>query len=162
MLVRPAESEGDGERDEGLDDPGGASPAGARPPGKGKAWRPVSWPRRLRATYTRTKGVMHVLAALDLATGKLFYRIRHRKRHREFLGLLQALRDRWPGERLHVICDNFSPHRHPTVTTWATDNQVELVFLPTCGSWLNWIEAEFAALRYFAIRTWTHYPAKVA
>jgi hypothetical protein len=24
------------------------------------------------------------------------------------------------------------------------------VFLPTYGSWLNWIEAEFADLRYFA------------
>ena len=30
-------------------------------------------------------------------------------------------------------------------------NQVELVFLPTHGSWLNWIESEFAALRYFAL-----------
>ncbi|MFD7978463.1 hypothetical protein [Streptomyces sp. NPDC059071] len=27
----------------------------------------------------------------------------------------------------------------------------ELVFLPTYGSWLNWIESEFAALRYFAL-----------
>jgi transposase len=125
-------------------------------PRKGKAWRPVSSPRRLRATYNRTHGVMHMLAALDLATGKMFYRIRPRKRHREFLGLLQALRDRWPGEKLYIICDNFSPHRHPTVTDWATDNQVELVFLPTYGSWLNWIEAEFAALRYFALNGTDH------
>ncbi|MDT0349543.1 helix-turn-helix domain-containing protein [Pseudonocardia charpentierae] len=49
-------------------------------PRKGKAWRPRRTPRRLRATYTRTDGVMHMLAALDLATGKLFYRIRTRKR----------------------------------------------------------------------------------
>ncbi|MFE5402992.1 hypothetical protein ACFQ9Z_16900 [Streptomyces sp. NPDC056580] len=28
---------------------------------------------------------------------------------------------------------------------------MELVFLPTYGSWLNWIEAEFAALRYLAL-----------
>jgi hypothetical protein len=27
---------------------------------------------------------------------------------------------------------------------------VELVFLPTYASWLNWIEPEFAALRCFA------------
>jgi hypothetical protein len=27
---------------------------------------------------------MHMLAALDLATGKIYYRIRTRKRHREF------------------------------------------------------------------------------
>ncbi|SDD13908.1 transposase, partial [Actinokineospora iranica] len=106
----------------------------------------------------------------------------------------------WPGEKLYIICDNFSPHRHPKVRAWCATNDVELVFLPTYGSWLNWIEAEFAALRYFAlngtdhrthgeqnaaiegyirwrnartqpktafatdspIRTWTHYPTKVA
>ncbi|MEU1399085.1 transposase [Micromonospora zamorensis] len=44
--------------------------------------------------------------------------------------------------------DNFSPHKHPEVRAWCTVNQVKLVFLPTYVSWLNWIEAEFAALRY--------------
>jgi transposase len=39
-------------------------------PRKGKAWRPVRRPRRLRATYTRSGGVRHMLAALDLATGR--------------------------------------------------------------------------------------------
>jgi hypothetical protein len=37
---------------------------------------------------------MHMLAALDLATGRLFYRIRTRKRWLEFVGLLKALRAR--------------------------------------------------------------------
>jgi hypothetical protein len=37
------------------------------------------------------------------------------------------------------------------VRTWCADNQTELIFLPTCGSWPNWIEAEFAALRYFSL-----------
>ena len=32
-------------------------------PRTGKAWRPQSRPRRLRATHTRTAGVMHMLAA---------------------------------------------------------------------------------------------------
>jgi hypothetical protein len=84
---------------------------------------------------------MHMLAALDLATGKLFYRIRDRKRWIEFLDLLKALRARWPGEKLYVVCDNFSPHRRARVRDWCEYNQVELVFLPTYGSWLNWIEA---------------------
>ena len=30
------------------------------------------------------------------------------------------------------------------------------MFLPTYGSWLNWIEAEFAALRYFALNGTDH------
>lgn len=52
-------------------------------PRKGKAWGPVTHPRRLRATYNRTSGVRHLLAALDLATGKLYYRIQPRKRWRD-------------------------------------------------------------------------------
>ncbi|MET7551115.1 hypothetical protein [Streptomyces sp. NPDC005078] len=35
-------------------------------------------------------------------------------------------------------------------------NDIELVFLPTHGSWLNWIESEFAALRYFALNGSDH------
>ena len=120
-------------------------------PRPGRAWRPTGKPVRLRATYTRTHGVRHMLAALDLATGKLFYRIRDRKRWREFLDLLKSLRRRWPEEKLYVIVDNFSPHKRAEVTDWCADNKVELVFLPTYASWLNWIEAEFAAVRYFAL-----------
>ncbi|MFD4957039.1 IS630 family transposase, partial [Streptomyces sp. NPDC058451] len=125
-------------------------------PRKGKAWGPVRRPKRLRATYNRPHGVMHMLAALDLATGRLYYRIRRRKRWREFLDLLKVLRTRWPGQKLYVVLDNFSPHKHAKVRAWADDHQVELVFLPTYGSWLNWIEAEFAALRYFALNGTDH------
>jgi hypothetical protein len=65
-------------------------------PRKGKIWRLRRKPRRQRATYTRTDGVMHMLAALDLATRKkLYYRIRPRKRWSEFLALLKGLRARW-------------------------------------------------------------------
>ncbi|MCX5608496.1 MULTISPECIES: hypothetical protein [unclassified Streptomyces] len=45
-------------------------------PRRGKAWRPAGRLRRLRATYNRYGGVMHMPAALDLATGKIYYRIR--------------------------------------------------------------------------------------
>jgi hypothetical protein len=52
--------------------------------------------------------------------------------------------------------DNFSPHMHPKVTCWAAGHNVELVFLPTYSSWLNWIESEFAALRYFVLGDTDH------
>lgn len=55
-----------------------------------------------------------------------------------------------------MVLDNFSPHKHAEVRTWAADHNVELVFLPTYGSWLNWIESEFAALRYFALNGTDH------
>ncbi|MFD7729413.1 hypothetical protein ACFV6F_03365 [Kitasatospora phosalacinea] len=77
-------------------------------PRKGKAWRPARSPRRLRATYHRYDGVMHMLAALDLAAGKIYYSVRKRGRRHEFLGLLKALHARWPGKKLYVVLDNFS------------------------------------------------------
>jgi transposase len=120
-------------------------------PHAGVGWFPKRHPARLRATYTRPHGVRHMLAALDLATGKLTYRIRRRKRWIELLAFFKTLRARWPGQKLHVVCDNFSPHRRREVRAWCADNNVELVFTPTYASWLNWIEAEFMALRYFTL-----------
>ena len=125
-------------------------------PRAGRAWRPARHPVRLRATYHRTGGVRHMLAALDLATGKITYRIRERKRRQEFLAFLMLLRQRWPGQKLHLVLDNFSPHKHAEVTGWAAAHDVELVFLPANSSWLNWIEPEFAAVRYFALNGTDH------
>jgi transposase len=125
-------------------------------PRPGRGWRPAGHPARLRATYRRTGGVRHMIAALDLPTGQITYRIRARKRWRELLSFLKLLRHRWPGGRLYLIADNFSPHKHPEVTGWAAAHDVDLVFLPTYSSWLNWIEPEFAALRYFALNGTDH------
>jgi transposase len=125
-------------------------------PRPGKAWRPATRPKRLRATYKRTQAVRHMLAAVDLATGKMLYRVRARKRWMQFLDLLKVLRQRYPDERLYVILDNYSPHKRAEVRAWCNANNVELVFIPTNASWLNWIEAEFAALRYFALNGTDH------
>jgi hypothetical protein len=65
-------------------------------PRPGRSWFPRRRPGRRRATYTRTGGVRHMLAALDLASGQLFYRFRDRKRWQEFLGFLRQLRVRFP------------------------------------------------------------------
>ncbi|WP_244454280.1 transposase [Micromonospora echinofusca] len=99
-----------------------------------------------RATHTRDQGVRHMIAALDLTTGKLHYHIRDRKRWREFPAFLKVRR-RWPDQTLYLILENFSSHKHPEVRAWCAANPVELVYLPTYASWLNWIEAEFAAVR---------------
>jgi transposase len=120
-------------------------------PRAGVGWFERGRPARLRATYTRPHGVRHMLAALDLATGKLTYRIHRRKRWIELLAFLKVLRGRWPDGRLYVILDNFSPHRRREVRDWCETNDIELVFTPTYASWLNWIEAEFMALRYFVL-----------
>ena len=125
-------------------------------PRPGRGWYPLRRPARRRAACHRTGGVRHMLAALDLATGKITYPIRERKRHQELLAFLKLLRQRWPGQKLYLVCDNFSPHKHPEVTGWAAAHDVELVFLPANASWLNWIEPEFTALRYFALNGTDH------
>jgi transposase len=125
-------------------------------PRRGKGWYPRRRPRRHRATFHRTQGVRHLLGALDLATGRVYYRIRDRKRGQDFLAFLKTLRARWPGQRLYLVLDNYSAHRTPAVRAWVEANDVELVFTPTYSSWLNWIESEFAALRYFALNGTDH------
>lgn len=80
-------------------------------PHAGHGWYEAGEPARLRATYTRPHGVRHLFGALDLASGQLVYRIRDRKRWREFLAFLKVLRARWPDERLYVVCDEFRTRR---------------------------------------------------
>lgn len=92
-----------------------------------------------------------MFAAFDLASGEMFYRIRDRKRFSEFLDFLRQMRRRFPAGRLHVVLDNFSPHKKPQVRKWCQANDVELVFTPTNASWTNWKACKFTALRYFAL-----------
>jgi hypothetical protein len=125
-------------------------------PRPGRGWFTARRARRLRATYRRTQGVRHMFGALDLRSGQLYYRIRNRKRWTEFLAFLKSLRARWLGQKLYLICDNYSVHKRAEVKAWCTANAVELVFLPTYSSWLNRIECEFAALRYFALNGTDH------
>ena len=53
------------------------------------------------------------------------------------------------------MLDNFSPHLSTTddsrIGDWAAANNVELAYTPTNASWLNRIEAQFQALRYFTL-----------
>ena len=128
-------------------------------PGRGRF--PSGRPARQRATYYRNGGVRHMLAALDLASGQMFYRFRDRKRWQEFLAFLRQIRARFPHGRLFVVCDNFSPHRKAEVTDWCSAHDVELVFTPTNASWLNWIECEFTALRYLTLEG-SDYPSHAA
>lgn len=53
------------------------------------------------------------------------------------------------------MLDSFSPHLSTKTDTrvgdWAAANNVELAYVPFYGSWLNRIEGQFTALRYFAL-----------
>ncbi|MBV8985383.1 MAG: IS630 family transposase [Acidimicrobiia bacterium] len=134
-------------------------------PHPGKQWAPVaigrgdtSSPRRRRrrATFTRPHGVRHLLAAYDLNADKLYGHIKARKGRTEFVAFLRYIRGLYPPEaRIGIVLDNFSPHlmanKDQRVRDFVEANNVELACVPFYASWLNRIEAQFTALRYFAL-----------
>jgi transposase len=123
--------------------------------GKGK--EPGRAPRRRRrATYTRTHGVRHLFAAYELGEDKLYGHIKPRKTRARFLEFCRYLRSLYPPMiKIAIICDNFSPHlttrKDKRVGQWAAASNVEIAYTPTNSSWLNRVEAQFTALRYFAL-----------
>jgi transposase len=112
--------------------------------------------RRRRATYTRPHGVRHMFGAYDLHRDRLYGHVRTRKGRTEFLAFCRYLRSLYPPEvRIGLVLDNFSPHLSTKTDTrvgdWAAANNLELAYVPFYASWLNRIEAQFTALRYFAL-----------
>ena len=134
-------------------------------PRPGRQWAAVSGKRkepgraprrRMRATYTRKAGVRHLFAAYELGEDKLYGHIKPRKTRARFLEFCRYLRSLYPSSiRIAIICDNFSPHlstrKDLQVGIWAKANNVEIAYTPTNSSWLNRIEAQFTALRYFTL-----------
>jgi transposase len=139
-------------------------------PHPGKQWAPVAAGqgdparprrRRRRATYTRPSGVRHLLAGYDLSRDKLYAHVTGRKGRTQFLAFCRYLRSLHPaGVRLGIVLDNFSPHlstrTDDQVGRWAATNNVELAYVPFYCSWLNRIEPQFTALRYFALAGTDH------
>ena len=112
--------------------------------------------RRRRATYNRYGGVRHLFAALDLDKDRLYGHIKPVKKRTQFLEFCRYLRTLYPPPvPIAIVYDNFSPHlstnKCQRVSDWAAANNVEIAYTPTNSSWLNRIEAQFTALRYFTL-----------
>ena len=134
-------------------------------PHPGKQWAPTivgkgdpdaPRRRRMRATYKRPHGVRHLMAGYDLSTDKLYGHVVTKKGRTACLSFVKYLRSlHSPEVRIAIVLDNFSPHlstkKDTRVGDWAAANNVELAYTPFYGSWLNRIEAQFTALRYFAL-----------
>lgn len=137
-------------------------------PRPGRQWAPVAVKgggdggagsprrRRRRATYNRHDGVRHLLAAYDLGADKIYGHIKVTKNRTKFLEFCRYIRSLYPPEvRIAIVLDNFSPHlstkKDQRAGVWAEANNVEFAYVPTNASWLNRIEAQFQALRYFAL-----------
>ena len=98
-----------------------------------------------------------LFAALDTATGKVIGACRRRHRAREFRAFLDLIDRSAPAELdLHLVLDNASTHKAPTIRRWlAKRPRYHLHFTPTSASWLNMVEGWFALLAARQLRRGT-------
>jgi len=96
----------------------------------------------------KRNGTTTLFAALNVLDGTVIGRNMKRHRHQEFLRFLNVIeRDVPAGKVIHVILDNYSPHKHEKVRQWlARHPRWTFHFTPTSASWLNAVEGFFAKL----------------
>ena len=103
-------------------------------------------------------GTTSLFAALDTATGNVLGEIHRRHRAVEFRHFLNTIEANVPADLdVHVIMDNLSTHKSPTIKAWfARRPRFHVHFTPTYGSWLNMVERWFAELTMKQIRRGSH------
>ena len=93
-------------------------------------------------------GTTTLFAALNTLDGSLITCCQQRHRHEEWLVFLRRIDRETPKHKeLHLICDNYATHKHPTVQKWiAKHPRFHVHFTPTSASWLNMVERFFRDL----------------
>jgi transposase len=101
-------------------------------------------PERRTHDYVR-HGTTTLFAAMNVEDGTVISALHRRHRAVEFKKFLAKIDDHVPGGLdIHLICDNYGTHKHPTITAWLADHpRVNLHFTPTYSSWLNLVERFF-------------------
>ena len=110
-------------------------------------------PGRRSFGYVRY-GTVDLLAALNIATGKVIGKLSAQHRAVDFRDFLDQIdRQTDPGLEVHVICDNLSAHKAPVVHKWLLAHpRFQLHFTPTYSSWINQVERWFGLLTDKLIR----------
>jgi len=90
-------------------------------------------------------GTTTLFAALNTLTGEVLSQCRPRHTHQDWLAFLRLIDGNTPQDKqIHVIADNYSPHKHPKVKTWLKRHKrFHMHFTPTSASWLNMVERFF-------------------
>jgi transposase len=99
-------------------------------------------------------GTTTLLAALELAEGKLIGTCMSRHRHQEWIKFLKLIDQEIPPRLdLHLIVDNYNTHKHPKVKAWLKRHpRFHIHFIPTSRSWLNLVERWFREITDKRIR----------
>ena len=114
-------------------------------------------PQRRTHDYIR-HGITTLFAALDVASGEVIGSIHRRHRAVEFKKFLTTLDKQVPADLdVHLICDNYTTHKHPTINKWlAAHPRFHMHFTPTYSSWLNQVERWFGLLTDKRLRRAAH------
>jgi transposase len=114
----------------------------------------------------KRNGTTTLFAALSMLDGKVIGDCMPRHRHQAFNRFLKKIDADTPaGLELHIIVDNFSTHKHPSVKSWLKRHpRFHLHVTPTSSSLLNMVERWFRNISEKRIRrgSFTSIPALVA
>jgi transposase len=96
----------------------------------------------------KRNGTTTLFAALSTLDGKVIATCMPKHRHQEWLKFLRLIDRSTPrAKQLHLIIDNYSPHKHPAVQSWIKRHpRFHVHFTPTSASWLNMVERFFRDL----------------
>jgi len=114
-------------------------------------------PERHTHNYVR-HGTLDLFAALNVATGEVIARCKRQHRSSDFVAFLREIDERVAPElAVHVVLDNLSAHKSPTVQRWLLRHpRFHFHFTPTYASWLNLVERFFGLLTEEALRRGSH------
>ena len=102
-------------------------------------------PEKRTHDYVR-HGTTTLFAAFNTANGTVISSTHRRHRSSEFRKFLNKIDEQVPDDlEVHLICDNYGTHKHPTIKRWLTAHpRFHMHFTPTYSSWLNQVERWFA------------------
>src|SRR5438132_3313816 len=118
-------------------------------------------PARQTHDYVRN-GRTNLDAALDVASGQVSAEMTPRHRAEEFRRFLNLIDRSVPAHLdVHVVLDNSSTHKTPTIQRWLLRHpRFTLHFTPTYSSWLNLVERWFAELTTKWIKRAAHHSVR--
>lgn len=99
-------------------------------------------------------GTTTLFAALCTLSGHVISECMAKHRHQEWLKFLKKIDANVPQHlEVHIICDNYSTHKHAKVMRWLERHpRFHVHFTPTSSSWLNMVERFFRDLTDKQIR----------
>src|SRR5487761_74025 len=117
-----------------------------------RAKKPRCWTNE----YVR-HGTQTLLAALEIATGKVIAHVRDRRTTVDFLSFMDDVVRSYPIRELHVVLDNLNIHNNEAAKQWLLKHpRVHFHYTPTHASWMNMVECFFSILTRQALTQSVH------